>query len=131
MNMMMTSPEQMKRLSRAAYNEFENRMVAHLREFFPDQCEELSEDGVRDEIKYGVRRAKLYGFESEQDVCRYIDLMFAFGSNFDADPDLVELRQLLDDDVAGDPTERMDCLYDVAMSILEAKDAAHSKSSGT
>jgi len=129
--MMMTSAEQMRSLSKAAYMEFENRMLAHLREFFPAECDALGEDEVRDEIKYGVRRAKLYGFESEQDVCRYIDLMFAFGSNFDADPDLVELRELLDDDVAEDPTERMDCLYDVAMSILDAKDAAHSNSSRT
>ena len=122
---MITSPEQMESLSKAAYKEFENRMVAHLKEFFPDECEELGEDEVRDEIKYGVRRAKVYGFESEQDVCRYIDLMFAFGGDFDADPDLEELRQLLDEDddedAAEDATERMDRLYDAAMAILDAE----------
>lgn len=127
---MITSPEQMKSLSKAAYKEFENRMATHLREFFPDESEALGEDEVREEIKYGVRRSKVYGFESEQDVCRYIDLMFAFGSDFDANPDLMEMRKLLETDVTENPTDRMDCLYDVAMSILDSKDSDRSKPSG-
>jgi hypothetical protein len=115
-----TSPEQMAALSTAAYKEFENRMIAHLQEFFPDECLELGEEEVRDEIKYGVRRARVHGFESEQDVCRYIDLMFTFGGDFDADPDFEGLRLILDEEPSEDDTERMDRLYSAAMAILDA-----------
>lgn len=124
--MMNTRPEQMETLSKAAYKDFENRMVAHLQEFFPNECDALGEDEVRDEIKYGVRRSKVYGFESEQDVCRYIDLMFAFGSNFDADPDLKDLREVLDDKSSDNPGDRMDRLYEAAMYILDTRGAGKS-----
>ena len=114
------SPEQMAALSEAACKDFEKRMLAHFQEFFPDKCLELGTEETRKKIESGVRRAKAYGFESEQDVCCYIDLMFTFGDDFDADPDYERLRLILDEEPGEDNIERIDRLCGEAVAILEA-----------
>ena len=60
-------------------------MVAHLKEFFPAQCERLGEPEVRRWITTGTEKAGSYGIVSERDVCKYIDVMFVHGRNFDTD----------------------------------------------
>lgn len=62
---------------------FEARMAAHLREFFPGECEGLGAEGVRELVRHGVRRAASYGIRAERDVCKYVDLMAALGRDFD------------------------------------------------
>jgi hypothetical protein len=120
--MLTMHPEQMTQFANAAYKDFENRMVAHLREFFRDRCEALTETGVRDEIRYGVRRARVYGFESELDACRYIDLMFALGSDFDADPNWVALQNTLQDRKNPDTNARMNRLYEKVLRTIQDTD---------
>ena len=44
-------------LSKAAEISFEERMVQHLFEHFPDECAELGDRGVREMVGEGVRRA--------------------------------------------------------------------------
>jgi hypothetical protein len=64
---------------------FEDRMVSHLGEFFPEQCETLGEPAVRELIRYGIERAAAYEMVGERDVCKYVDLMMALGRDFDRD----------------------------------------------
>lgn len=117
--MLYIRPEQMQQAAQAAYKDFEDRMVVHLQELYPEQYDALGEEEVREEIKYGSRRAEVYGFEAETEVCRYIALMFSLGSDFDADPDFEDLHEVLQDETLEDPEERMDQLYDVALKTLE------------
>lgn len=65
---------------------FENRMVAHLNQFFPARCQALGEPAVREWISHGIGRAAGYGIVAERDACKYIDVMFVFGRDFDIDP---------------------------------------------
>lgn len=64
---------------------FEDRMVAHLHEYFPQQCQTLGEEQVRAWIEHGITRAASYGIIAERDVCKYIDVMFVYGRDFDTD----------------------------------------------
>ena len=60
-------------------------MVDHLNQFFPRQCKVVDEPEVRSLIREGIGRAGKYGFRSEQEICRFVDLMMVFGPRFDQD----------------------------------------------
>lgn len=70
-------------------------MVVHLKKFFPRQCEAEGEPQIRKTIQYGIERAAAYGITAERDVCKYIDLMIVFGSDFDADEQLPWAGEIL------------------------------------
>jgi hypothetical protein len=73
------------KLAEAAHADFVARMRVHLRKFFPEQCDALGEAKTGQLIEFGIARAREHGFESERDVCKYIDLMCVFGHRFDRD----------------------------------------------
>jgi len=110
--------EQYDSLVQQAVRDFENRMYAHVTKVFPDECKALGEEGVRRSIKEGIERAARYGIEVEQDVARYIDLMFILGHGFDKDAELPWAGEILEDRNLSDPTARMDKLYDQAEAHL-------------
>src|SRR5215469_14383592 len=83
-------------LGHAAYEDFVARMRVHLRKFFPERCDSLGEIKIGQLIEFGVKRARGYGFETERDVCKYIDLMCAFGHGFNRDERLPWARQILE-----------------------------------
>ena len=72
------------RAQRAA--RFEDRMVTHLRQVWPERWDALGETGARALIRAGIERARGYGMTAEHDVARYIDLMCAVRDDFDTDP---------------------------------------------
>ena len=116
--------EQLDALSQASLKGFEERMVVHLNKFFQPQCRPLGEVKVREWIHYGIQRAKSYGIISERDVCKYIDLMFAFGRDFDKDRNYSLALQILTDEEITDPTQRINKLFDTALERLRQAAAA-------
>ena len=120
-------PEQMTAFSEAARQSFEDRMVVHLQRFFPAQCESLGEGEVRIVIRCGIERAREYGIRAERDVCKYVDIMFAFGRDFDRNPDFPWARRILKERDYPSPSKKIDHLYDTAMQ--EALKAHHSGTS--
>ncbi len=107
--------EQLDALSQASLKSYEERMVTHLTKFFSPQCLALGEARTREAIYYGILRAKTYGVVSERDVCIYIDLMFAFGRDFDKDPNYSSAAQILTDKTIPDPTARINRLFEIAL----------------
>jgi hypothetical protein len=68
---------------------FVGRVEAHLRRFFPGECARLGgKPALRAVVDHGMARAAHHGLRSEREVCKYLDLMFAFGRDFDRDPRL-------------------------------------------
>jgi hypothetical protein len=65
---------------------FEDEMVEHLNKFSPQHCKVAGELAVRQVIRTGIASASKYGFSNRGPVRSYIELMFAFGSYFDTDP---------------------------------------------
>lgn len=70
-------------------------MLLHIKEFFPEEYEELGENGVIDIVREGIVNSAKYDIRSEQDVCRYIDLMVVFGDDLDIDPELTWMAEIL------------------------------------
>lgn len=106
--------EQIEGFSESASKSFENRMVVHLNKHFPQNCAALREPGVREAIGAGIQSAAKYGIVSERDVCKYINLMFAFGRDFDIDPKLPWASNILRTRVYKSPSDRMQALYETA-----------------
>jgi hypothetical protein len=114
-------PEQMKVFSKAASKSFEDRMVAHLAKFFPQQCKKLGEEKIHETIQQGIVKARRYGIITEHDVCIYIDIMFDLGSDFDVDPELPWASRVLKDSTIKDPTYKINRLYDETMANLKTR----------
>ncbi len=116
--MLSIASAQVDLLAQAALRDFEQRVWTHLRDSFPEECSRMGDNYVRDEIRYGIRRAHVHGFDSELNTVRYINLMFALGGDFDSDPNMTSLIFIIRERTPADPTERMDRLYGAAMQIL-------------
>jgi hypothetical protein len=87
--------EQEEALGRDRLRRFVIQMEQHLRQFFPARCAELGDEAVREWIHHGIERAAVYGVVAERDVCKYIDVMFTCGREFDEDPKLPWAREIL------------------------------------
>ena len=75
--------DQMDELSRLSFNDFENRMAAHIQKHFPAHYQALGRDHVRELIQFGIDRAAVHNFISQRNVCKFIDLMICHGVEFD------------------------------------------------
>ena len=120
--------EQLDALSEASLKKYENKMVIHLNKFFQPQCLFLGDAKLREAIHYGIARAKSYAIISERDVCKYIDLMFAFGRDFDKDPNYSLALQILTDKSITDPSQRINKLFATALDRLRQAAMANDES---
>ncbi len=112
--------EQMDTLGQDMQSRFEDFMVEHLRHYFPERSRELGEEAageaaLRAEIRIGIERAEEHGFTAERDVCKYLDLMFELGRDFDSDPALPWVRPILDDKSLPHPEDRINRLVAEAL----------------
>jgi hypothetical protein len=112
--MLIIRKEQMAVFSRAELEEFGDRMVKHLNKCFSEECKSLGEPEVRKLIQYGVGRAASYGITVERDVCKYIDLMMAFGVDFDQSTHHSWASNVLNHPKLKNPTRKMNRLFQVA-----------------
>jgi hypothetical protein len=85
--MLIIRPEQLKVLSAYARENLQARMLEHARRFFPAQCKALGELEAQAFIALGVERAKRYNLDTEAEICKYLNLMFSFGREFDTEQD--------------------------------------------
>jgi ADP-heptose:LPS heptosyltransferase len=81
--MLTIPPQRLGAFSQVELRNFEEWMLVHLKNFFPAQCAAAGDQGVREMMRHGIERARVYGIESRADVCKYIDLMTVFGRDFD------------------------------------------------
>ena len=116
--MLVMRDAQMGTFEQAAVHNFENRLLSHLKEFFPRHCEILGDEQVRKVIRLGIERAEQYELFSERDLHLYVGLMFMLGSYFDQDPQLPWAAKILTDENIVYPNDRADQLYDRAMVFL-------------
>lgn len=120
--MLRVRKSQREAFSEEAVKDFEDRMVAHLGKLFPAYVDVLGEPAVRRTIRYGISRAETYGIVAERGVCIFIDAMFAFGRNFDVDPEIPWARAILTDKKIKSPVARADELFDAGFDhIREAR----------
>ena len=114
MPMLTIRKEQLAAFGPLGEKTFEDRVIAHLKKVFPEQSESLGEPKLRETIQYGTQRAAAYRIISERDVCKYIDLMVLYGSDFDKDPNLPWAQSILQNKGIKDPTNKIDNLFNAA-----------------
>ncbi len=107
---MLIRDDQLSALRGVRQKEYEKRLAAHLRKYFSEACHDLGEDGLRDAVRYGIQRAKVYGIQAERDVVKYLNLMFVFGRDFDTDPRFPWAASMLHSAEYG-PTLRINQVY--------------------
>ena len=105
-------------LSRRKEKVFEDRLVDHVQRFFPEQAEALKRDALLSLLEVGLAKARSYGLRSERDLCKFMNLIFTFGLNFDVDERLPWARRNLEATGIG-PTLRINRLY---LDALEHED---------
>lgn len=108
---------QLDALAARSRGDFVTRALAHLRRFFPAQCDALGEAKTRELLALGVARATRHGFVTEVEVCKYLNLMFSFGRDFDTQQ--IWARTLLRASRPGEDA-RMERLYGLAQ-VNEAR----------
>ena len=118
--------EQAAVFEEASRLDFENRMMAHIKKFFPEHFATLEEGKTRQLIQFAIERAATHGIVNERDVCKFTDLMVAFGPGFEQDPKCPWAAKILTDTAATTPSKRVDTLYDQGISRLETKAARES-----
>jgi hypothetical protein len=120
--MLVIREEQMEVLREYMRRRFEDRMVAHFREFWTEECDAMGEESVRQMIRKGSERAAAHGITKEYDIARYVNIMFALGPDFETDPATEWAGRVLSDEELG-PRPRMDLLCDRVEQELEAREA--------
>lgn len=116
--------EQSAVFEQASQIDFEDRMVVHLKSFFPKHSSALGDEKMRQLIQFGIQRAGTHAFVNERDVCKFIDLMIVFDPGFDQDPACDWAGEILGDPTLTSPPEKMDRLYDRGQAIVDARAAS-------
>src|SRR5262245_37100012 len=80
--------EQLQTFGQTAAEDFEERALPYVKEFFPKHVVLLGEDGIRKVIRHAKARGATHGLTTERDLRLYLSLMCMLGSSFDSDPQL-------------------------------------------
>lgn len=118
--MVLIRATQMERLRQEGITAFETEMVSHVRRFAPRHCESLEESDIRTAIRYGMDRARTYGFTARGPVRFYLELMFMLGCDFDTDPLLPWVAPVLTDTSTAYQMPRAERLFDRLQDYLHA-----------
>lgn len=117
--MLVVRKEQIAALAQDTPKKFEERMLRYVQQYFLKQCEILGEVDTREVVRKSIIQANKYNFKSDHDVCIYINLVFMLGSGFDSDPMYPWAAALLHDEGIGNPSMRIDQLYNKAIACLK------------
>jgi hypothetical protein len=82
---------------------FEDRMLEHLKKYFPAKIKQVGDEAARQQIRDGVKRAQNYYLRSEREAAKFIDLTFAIHPTFDEQPEMKWAKDILSDlKISGD-----------------------------
>lgn len=109
--------EQMETLSAYMREQFEWRMVLHLREIFSERTKDLSDDRIRIVVQDGIRKAECYRIEYEDDIRRFIEYFVTYGTRLDVREETQWIGDILRrDDLSG--TTKMNLIDSRELEVL-------------
>jgi hypothetical protein len=97
MTMLVIRNEQLKALFFGMAGPFRRLATAKMNADHPESCARLGPDGVAAAIDLALEKAWTYGFEEDEDILLYLDVMFRVGFRFDEDPKHAWAREILRD----------------------------------
>jgi hypothetical protein len=98
--------------------EFEDRMAEYLAKRFSPIWTAKGESAGRKSIQRGIESSRKYGITAENDVARYIDLMYRLGEDFDTSPNTPWAARILENSDFGSSV-KMDMLCEQAESQMQ------------
>ena len=103
--MIVLRQQQIDLLCENSQSRFEERLIRHVAENFPDETKPLGEPGIRAKVKTCVRLARTCGIRSEMGIALYTDARIALGTQ---EPSVVPGAEaaLEDDELDGDTKAR-------------------------
>lgn len=108
--------EQIQVFEGHARQQFQEGMVAHLKEFAPEHAQGVGDSGLRLLIARGHEKAAAYHLTLQGPVRFFLELMVLYGSDFDTDPLLPWAGGYLRTDQHIDELHRADHLHELAQA---------------
>ena len=110
--------EQNEALAKASLEGFRDRLATHIKKCWPERATQMGQTETYQAIQKGFDKSDEYGFETEYDVARYIDLMYLLSFDFDTDPRYPWASAILNERISG--RSKMDKFYTQAERHLQA-----------
>src|SRR4029453_3221824 len=114
---MIIRAEQMKVFEERAWQQFEEEMMAHSKDFSPRLCEVIGDEQLRVAVRAAIARAVDYGFTNRGPIRLFVEMMFLCGSSFDTDPQYPALGEALRSET--DQMRRAEQIHDLHNAYLE------------
>jgi len=115
--MLVIREEQLNVLKKYMLDQFEDRMLTHLRKNFSEHTKTLDDQYLREMIRFGIERAKKYDVILEDDVRQYLEYMIMYSPNFDQIPETAWAGKILrDNNING--TEKMRQIDNVSLFLF-------------
>lgn len=109
--MLILRQEQLDLFARIEMGRFEDRVIAHLRQYYTERMAGIPAETAREFVRFCVRRAARYGIERERDIVLFIDVAIALGQRFDELPQHQWAVQILTDEFLTSPGVRIEALH--------------------
>jgi hypothetical protein len=115
--MLIIRDEQMDVLRAHMRRQYEQHIVKHLREKFPDRTKDLPDKRIRDTMQNGMKKAEGYGLEYEDDIRRFIEYSVMYGTKSDNQEETRWIGDILQrNDLDG--TAKMDMIDNCEIEVL-------------
>jgi hypothetical protein len=95
--MLIISNKQMRVFEEASERRYMQKMILHVRQYFPERCKNKADNDLLGILNKGSSRAKSYGITEQRDICKYFNVMFVLGYDFDNDETYPWARRILHD----------------------------------
>ena len=95
--MLIIRKEQMDVFEKYATSVFNNKMISHLRNAYPEQTSAISDEDLSVLVQGGSEKAEFYGIVEDSDVQHFLGYMVLYGADFDSDRDYPEVQEILND----------------------------------
>ena len=102
--------EQLRLMGAMLFDEYTQKVLAHVRELFPQRVAAAGPDAARKLVDKALARGKELGFTTEKNLLLWTDLYFAIGADWEEREGLRWLRQLAQDR-SEDQSARMYLIY--------------------
>ena len=87
--------EQLDSIIAGRRKNYEDRLIEHVQEAFPEEVWDLPKDLLRHRIRKSIDCALTFGLESEEDIASFVDLTFELGEDFHTQPSYDWTRRIL------------------------------------
>ncbi|HEX4383089.1 MAG TPA: hypothetical protein VH083_09080 [Myxococcales bacterium] len=89
--------QQLLAMGAVMFDRYASEVLAHVREIFPQRLRAMGDEAARALIASALSRGKALGLRRERNLTLFVDLFFALGAPWEAEPGAAWLREILND----------------------------------